>query len=378
MVEATIRHIVAQGLNFGVHLLLTTSRWSEVHHGMRDQIGTRLELRLGDPVDSAIDLRLAGTVPHIPGRGLTAQKTHFLAGLPRIDGGADSATAADGSRDLAAMVKEFWDGPPAPRVRTLPAILPAADLPPPSGDLRLAIGIDEERMQPVWHDFEETPHLTIMGDSRGGKTNLLRYVARTVAGRFTPQEARIMVVDFRRAIFDSVPDDYLMGYSVSAESTTETVASALEVLSSRMPGKDVTPEQLRRRDWWSGPRLYMLVDDFDMLNGHDSPLLPLVPYLAQGRDIGFHVVLARGAAGAMRMSMDPFLRRVQETNSPDVVLSCPPSEGPLLGNVKPRNLPAGRALLCTRRGGRLIQTPWAEPLPAEEVFPLTSGGVGRS
>jgi len=375
-VEAAVRHIVARGLNFGVHLVMTASRWSEVHHGMRDQLGTRLELRLGDPVDSAIDLRLAATVPHVPGRGLTVQKMHFLAGLPRIDGVANSATAADGSRGLAAMVKDFWGGSPAPRVRTLPAVLPAAELPSPEGDLRVAIGLDEERMQPVWHDFDEMPHLTVMGDNRSGKTNFLRYLAHAVTGRFTPQEVRIMVVDFRRAIFDWVPADYRLGYSISIDSTKETVAEAVEGLHSRMPGKDITPEQLRRRDWWSGPRLYVLVDDYDMLNGHDGPLLPLIPYLAQGSDIGLHVVLSRGAAGAMRMSMDPFLRRLQETNSPDVVLSCPPSEGPLVGGLKPRTLPAGRALLCTRRGGRLIQTPWLEPPTDQGAASYASSGTG--
>jgi S-DNA-T family DNA segregation ATPase FtsK/SpoIIIE len=211
-----------------------------------------------------------------------------------------------------------------------------------------------------------------MGDNKSGKTNFLRYVANAVTARFTPQEVRIMAVDFRRAIFDSVPKEYRLGYSVSADSTKETVAEAVEGLRSRMPGKDITPEQLRNRDWWSGPRLYLLIDDYDMLNGHDGPLLPLIPYLAQGTDIGFHVVLSRGAAGAMRMSMDPFLRRVQETNSPDVVLSCPPSEGPLVGNVKPRILPAGRALLCTRRGGRLIQTPWLEPPTAQEASKISA------
>ena len=55
------------------------------------------------------------------------------------------------------------------------------------------------------------------------------------------------------------------------------------------------------------------------------------------------------------------IRRLQETNSPDIAMSCPPTEGPLLGGVKPRHLPPGRALLCTRRGSRLIQTAWSEP-----------------
>ncbi|RIV36074.1 type VII secretion protein EccCa [Micromonospora radicis] len=360
-VDPAIRQIVARGLNFGVHLLLTTARWSEVHHGLRDQIGTRLELRLGDPVDSAIDLRAAATVPRVPGRGLTTQKTHFLGALPRIDGLTDEAGMPDGTRALATAVKEFWDGPPAPRVRTLPAVLPADELPPAEGDLRLPIGVDEERLQPVWHDFGELAHLTVLGDAQSGKTSLLRYLATALTRRFTPKEVRIMAVDFRRALFDEIPEEYRLGYSVSVESTRSTVASAIEGLKLRMPGTDITPERLRARDWWTGPRLYLLVDDYDMLGGHESPLLPLIPYLAQGTDIGFHVVLTRAAAGAMRMQMDPVIRRLQETNSPDVVLSCPPNEGPLLGNTKPRILPPGRALLCTRRGSRMIQTPYAEP-----------------
>jgi S-DNA-T family DNA segregation ATPase FtsK/SpoIIIE len=358
-IEGQVRQVAARGLNFGVHLVLTASRWSEVHHGMRDLIGTRLELRLGDPVDSVIDLRIAATVPPVAGRGLTPEKLHFLGALPRIDGFADAESAADGSRMLAATVEEFWAAPPAPPVRTLPAVLPAASLPAPEGDLRVVLGIDEAEMRPVWHPFDELPHLTILGDAKSGKTNLLRHVAQAVTARYTPEEARIMVVDYRRDLFDAVPEEYRLGYSVSADSTRTTVTDAVAGLKKRLPGPEITPEQLRRRDWWTGPRLFVLVDDYDLLAGHDSPLQPLTPFLAQGGDIGFHMVLSRGAANVMRISMDPVMRRMQEANSPDVVLSCPPAEGPVLGNTKPRHLPPGRALLCNRRGARLIQTAWA-------------------
>jgi hypothetical protein len=44
-------------------------------------------------------------------------------------------------------------------------------------------------------------------------------------------------------------------------------------------------------------------------------------------------------------------------------LACPPNEGPLLGGVKPRKLPVGRALLCTRRSHRLTQTAHCPPGP---------------
>ncbi|GHJ07211.1 type VII secretion protein EccC [Micromonospora humidisoli] len=361
--EVALRQIAARGLNFGVHLIVSAARWSEVHHSMRDQLGIKLELRLGDAVDSAIDLRLAATVPRAPGHGLTPEKLHFLGALPRIDGVPDPASTAEGARELAGTVAEFWAGPVATPVRTLPAVLPAADLPPAEGDLWVPLGLDETDLKPYWHDFSELPHLTGLGDSQSGKTNLLRHLARLIVGRFTPAEARILIVDYRRQLFDSVPAEYRLGYSVSTDSTRETVADAVVGLKGRLPGKEISPEQLRRRDWWTGPRLFVLVDDFEMLAGQDNPLQPLIPYVPHGVDIGLHMVVVRGTANLMRMSMDPLLRRLQEASSPDLALSCPPTEGPLLGGVKGRHLPPGRAMVLTRRGHRMIQTGYVEPDP---------------
>jgi S-DNA-T family DNA segregation ATPase FtsK/SpoIIIE len=302
-------------------------------------------------------------------------KLHFLGGLPRMDGVGDPASATGANRELAATVADFWSGPPAPPIRTLPAVLPADALPPPEGDLRVALGLDEAQLQPVWHSFADLPHLTVLGDSESGKTNLLRHLARAITMRFSPAEARIMLVDFRRELFDSVPEPYRLGYAVSADSTKETVADAVAGLRPRLPGPDVTAERLRRHDWWTGPRLFVLIDDYDLVAGLDNPLLPLVPFLPQGSDIGFHLVLSRGAANVLRMAMDPLIRRLQETNSPDVALSCPPGEGPLLGGAKPRHLPPGRALLCTRRGSRLIQTAWVEPPRTGEPVTANAGGA---
>ena len=354
--ETAVREIAARGLNYGIHILLTASRWSEIHHAMRDKVGARLELRLGDPVESGIDLRAAAQVPKVPGRGLTDTKLHFISALPRIDGSSDPSDLVHGTRQLVASVVDCWPGPTVRPVRTLPAVLPVDELPAPEGDIRIALGIDETQLQPVWHDFRSMPHLTVLGDTESGKSNLLRLIAKSIMSRYTPEEAKIMVVDYRRQLFDVVPEEYRLGYSVSMDSTKATAIDAVSGLQPRMPGADVSPDQLRRRDWWEGPLLFVLVDDYDLIAGHDNPLAPLAPLLPQAMDIGLHVALARGASGVMRMSMDPLLRRMQELNTPDLALSCPPSEGPLLGGVKARHLVPGRALLCTRRGSRMIQT----------------------
>jgi S-DNA-T family DNA segregation ATPase FtsK/SpoIIIE len=353
--EEMARDIATRGLNYGLHMIISMGRWTEVHMSMRDKLGTRLELRLGDPVESGIDLRAAARVPRKPGHGLTEEKLHFLGALPRIDGVQSATGLAGATEELVAAVVDNWPGERVAAVRTLPAALPAAELPPPAGN-RIAFGVDEDHLAPVWHDFDAMPHLTVLGDTETGKTNLLRLLARSIVTSRSPVHARIMAVDYRRQLFEDIPDDYRLGYSVSADIVKDSVGEAMAGLLRRVPGPDITPERLRARDWWSGPELFILIDDYELLAGHENPLTPLIPLLPQGADLGLHVVLARAAAGAMRLSMDPLLRRIQELNTPDVALSCPPNEGPLLGGTKPRRLPAGRALICTRRGARVIQT----------------------
>ena len=70
--EESITAIAVQGLSFGVHVVLSASRWAEIRPSLKDQLGTRIELRLGDPADSELDRKQARQVPvGRPGRGLS-------------------------------------------------------------------------------------------------------------------------------------------------------------------------------------------------------------------------------------------------------------------------------------------------------------------
>ncbi|MGO4757155.1 FtsK/SpoIIIE domain-containing protein, partial [Streptomyces sp. 2MCAF27] len=264
----TFNAIASRGLNYGIHLITTTARWVELSSAIRDQSGTRLELRMGDPMDSGIDIRKAAKVPRIPGRGLTHEsKLDYLAALPRVDGKPDADDLSDGVADLVARVREHWTGPAAPPVRMLPTLLPAAELPSPEGDLRVPLGMGEERMDTLWHDFTTNPHLIVVGDTESGKTNLLRLMAKAITDRYTPAEARIIVVDYRRELVEAVPDDYRLGHAVSIDALKELVDGAARAVRTRLPGPDIAPARMRLCDWWTGPRLFILVDDYDMVGG---------------------------------------------------------------------------------------------------------------
>ncbi|MFE5767051.1 type VII secretion protein EccCa [Streptomyces sp. NPDC056485] len=356
---AAFNALAARGLNYGIHLVVTTARWVELSSAVRDQSGTHLELRMGDAMDSGIDLRKAADVPRTAGRGLTREgKLHYLAALPRIDGSTTAEDLSDGVAALVAAVQEAWTGPVAPPVRMLPTLLPASELPPPDGDVRIPLGLEENALSTVYHDFSQTPHMIVVGDTESGKTNTLKLVAEAVMKRYTPAEARIMIVDYRRELVEAVPDEYRLGHAVSIDALKDLLDGAARAVVSRVPGPDISPSRMRTCDWWQGPRLFVLVDDYDMVSGNNpmnQPFGPLLDHLALGYEVGLHLVVARAAAGAGRGLNETLMRRLQEVNTPSLLLSCPPAEGYVFGNVKGRILPPGRATRIARRRNVQVQ-----------------------
>ncbi len=355
--ETPIATIASQGLGYGVHVVLTANRWAEIRFNLRDLFGSRLELRLGDPGDSEIDRRAAANVPErTPGRGLTRDKLHFLAALPRLDS----------SSDLVQQARDAWPGEPAPSVRLLPRLLAVEDLRQLADPLApgIPVGLNETALAPVNLTLDTEPHLIIFGDAQCGKTNLLRLIARSLVERYTPDEARIMMVDYRRGLLGVIGGDHLLEYAPSAKVVEEMTGGVVSAMNNRLPGPDITPEQLRNRSWWSGPELYLLIDDYDLVAAPGrSPLAALVDLLPQARDIGLHLIIARRCGGASRALYDPVLQRLRELEMPGLIMSGSRDEGVLFGNSRPSTQPPGRGTLVRRSDGtNLIQVAWLDPV----------------
>jgi DNA segregation ATPase FtsK/SpoIIIE, S-DNA-T family len=125
----------------------------------------------------------------------------------------------------------------------------------------------------------------------------------------------------------------------------------------------VTQQQLRSRSWWTGPEIYLIVDDYDLVaSATGNPLTPLVDYLPHAKDIGLHVIVARRSGGAARAMFDPVLARLRDLGGMGLMMSASPDEGVLLGAVKSSAQPPGRGTLVTRgHADRLIQVAWSDP-----------------
>ncbi|MGR6317677.1 type VII secretion protein EccCb [Micromonospora soli] len=358
--------IAQRGLGHGVHVVLTALRWSEIRASLRDLLGTRLELRLGDPAESEFDRHAAANVPRSsPGRGLAKGRLHFMTALARIDGAHDATDLAEAIAALADRAARAWPGPPAPPVRLLPRRLTVAEL----NHLRdpampgVPIGLDESALAPVHLDLAGEPHLTVFGDAECGKTNLLRLIARGIAERYTPAQARLVIADYRRGLLGAVEGEHLLDYAPSSQAFSQGLSSIRSALQERLPGPEVTRAQLRDRSWWQGPDLYLLVDDYDLVaSGGTNPLTVLLDLLPQARDVGLHLIVARRVGGAARALYEPVLQRLRDLASPGLLMSGSRDEGPILGGLRPQPLPPGRGTLVRRTDGvRVVQTAWSEP-----------------
>lgn len=372
--EQAIMNLAVQGLSYGVHVVIALSRWMEARPQLKDQIGTRLELRLGDPADSEFGRKVAALVPQgRPGRGMTPESLHMLTALPRVDGSSGTEDLSRGVADAVGRIRQATPGRAAPQVRMLPEQLDRGQFvraigswqgPADRRNVVIPIGINESELAPVFLNFDENPHFLIFGDTECGKTTLLRNIVSGIIESNARDKAALVLVDFRRSMLGDFDQERLAAYATGAEGLTTNMRDLAALLQSRMPGPNVTPQQLRDRSWWTGPDLFVIVDDYDLVSSGSTgnPIAQIVDYLAHAKDIGLHLVIARRSGGAGRAMYETVISRLRDLATPGLVMSGSREEGGLLGNVRPSAMPPGRGTLVGRSGIELIQTAW---MPAQ-------------
>lgn len=345
-VAEMVTAIAAQGLSYGVHVIVSATRWAEIRPALKDQLGTRIELRLGDPADSEVDRREARQVPiDRPGRGLCGDGLHMMIALPAREGLA-------------------WHGggPAAPPIALLPSRVEYEGV-IHGHDQRIVLGLGEHQLATIAVDFAPGQHLLILGDNGCGKTAALRTLCREIVRVHTAAQARLFLVDLRRTLLGVVTSEHLGGYVMSPTALGVVVRDLVDLLQARMPGAEVSQAQLRARSWWTGPDIYLVIDDYDLVaTPTANPLLPLLEFLPYAADLGFHTIVARRSGGAARALFDPLLAGLRDLGCMGMLMSGRAEEGALLGSKPPVPLPPGRGTLITRPGvEQIVQVAWSPP-----------------
>jgi len=343
---AKATELVNVGLAYGIHVIITTPSWLEVPLAMRDGLGLRLELRLHDARDSNVRVvgalrRPAEAVPHDqPGRGLTMAAEHFLFAAPELD--------------QVAAINARHPGVTAPPVRLLPTNLaPDAVGALYRGPERVVIGQREEDLAPVVLDFIENPLLMVFGDSKSGKTTLLRHIIRTIREHSTADRVAFTVLDRRLHLVDEplFPDNE---YTANLDRVTPAMLGLSNIIESRRPPAGLSAAELS--GWtYRGHTDYLIIDDVDQIP--DSPAVsgpyigqrpwtPLIAQLAQAGDLGLRVIVTARATGSGHVLMtSPLLRRFNDLQATTLMLSGNPQDSGKIRGQRFGRLPAGRAIL---------------------------------
>ena len=331
---ATVTELANTGLAYGIHVVVTTPNWLEVPLAMRDGLGLRLELRLPDPRESNVRVpgalhRPADAVPHDqPGRGLTMDAQHFLFAAPEF-GWIEAINARHG-------------GQSAPPVRLLPSDLdPATVAPLFRGPERIVVGQREQDLAPVVLDFAANPLLMVFGDTRSGKTTLLRHLIRTIRDNSTSADVAFTVLDRRLHLVDEplFPDNE---YSPDIDRITPAMLGLAALIEGRSRP-------------FSGQRHYLIIDDVDQIPDTPAtsgpyvgqrPWTPLIGLLSQAADLGLRVIVtARASGSAHALMTNPLLRRLGDLQAVTLMLSGNPADGGKIRGHRFTRCAPGRALL---------------------------------
>ncbi len=343
---AKVTELVNVGLAYGIHVIVTTPSWLEVPLAMRDGLGLRLELKLHDPRDSNVRVvgalhRPAESVPaDQPGRGLTMAAQHFLFAQPELD-------RID---DINARYPDIS----APPVRLLPTNLAPTALGTLSpGPERIVIGQREEDLAPVEVDFADNPLLMVFGDSKSGKTTLLRHLIRTVREHSSEDTVAFTVLDRRLHLVDE-PLFADNEYTANVDRIIPAMLGLSALIAARRPPAGLSAGELA--GWtYQGQNHYLIIDDVDTIP--DTPALTgpyagqrpwtnLIGLLAQARDLGLRVAVTGRATGSAHALMtNPLLRRLNDLQATTLLLSGNPADSGKIRGQRFSRLPPGRAVL---------------------------------
>lgn len=366
---AEVTSLIASGLTYGVHVILTANQWTDIRARLRSNIGTRLELRLNDTNDSEFDRKSAAMIPmETPGRGLLPEKLHFQIAVPIVgDHGSDDVSLFAMQKILETFIQKVhrtWKGPSAPQIRVLPQEVRWGDMPVSvtAQSQGIPLGLEEVNISPVFVDMvHDNSHFLILGDRECGKTTLLRTWITGIQRYYTPEQAQIIIIDYRKSLFGLAGDDHLLAYVSTLDKVKECVQMLNTELERRLANNSSHPEEASTSNgMWNGTHYYLFVDDYEMVATQapqsGNPLNPLESLLQTAKEIGFHLILARRVVEIGRANYDPIYRSIKNMEGPGLIMRGDPVEGRQVLHKQSASdkLPAGRGYIV-RRGEPTMQ-----------------------
>ena len=322
LLEDGLIPVARRSLNIGLTLVMASNLHSHLPSRLYGLMGERLTLKQSN-ADNYLDIVGRGAVElgEIPGRGYIRRDRRplmFHAALPVgvLDAaGRPMRPEAEEVRRIAEEMRTVAEARgyarPAP-VRTLPENVPLAALlrdasPPQPRRVEAVLGLGEN-LQPVQFDLRRAgPHFMVVGPPLSGKTTALYAWVLSLAERYEPAQAGMVLVDLQRTFAEYGGDRSLAGLPHTLATITE-----LEQLEALLPQLEAECADMAAAE---EPRaLFLVIDNFDDFNEELTNKREIEERLSTlvrryGRE-GLHVVASLAPDG----NSSDLRRRIQSAN----------------------------------------------------------------
>ena len=230
-------------------------------------------------------------------------------------------------------------------------------------------------------------HVIISGAGGSGRTTTLRTFMRAAAEMHGPQGARFFMLDNSGALVTDYQHYRKLGflkptsYIMSKEKMDAMVEILTKLAAKRAPDQDKlmeNPEMIQDRSYFTGPEIYVFVDNAEsfLTNGYAKGPLEKALEVLPNYDVGIHFIMVTQASNLpTTMSSNKGMLSLADNHNPLFLLhSGPASAGAIIMSTKTRfmDMPKGRVQMFNRQefSGRdvpHVQIAYTPPAPREDA-----------
>jgi len=230
----------------------------------------------------------------------------------------------------------------------------------------------------------------------------LASMMKSLMSRYSPEQLKFIVVDLKSsALLDVVDERYILkwrgrvcrvcgpnkpncthkeevreerdysGLILSGPELEIAVPAVATAMENRSPTATVSREERRNRSWWSGPEVFIFVDDYAMVyNGAQQAFAPIAPYWGNAHEMGVHTVVACpiNIANRVLSPQSSLMKLNNDVSASTLIMNGIKENGPI-GTVRVEPRPPGRGVLLQAGTPEVIQTPVMAELEATTASP---------
>lgn len=223
-IEQQLTQVVRDGQSLGIYMIFTATRINTVRQSLMNNLKTKIVHYLFDKTEGQqVTGRVSIELEAIPGRAIIKKEDSYHAQIFLPAAGEDDMEVYENIKQQVEHIREQFaeaeeSNHPLP-IPMLPSSLTSLEMSQYASHddhtpRKVAIGLDEEFVEPVYIDFEKNKHCLVIGPAQKGKTNTLKLILN----HFLQQDvSRIGVFDSNDRQLASYADERLIDYFESKE-----------------------------------------------------------------------------------------------------------------------------------------------------------------